>query len=114
VQQKVFTPKCSRCHGFVGSYEGVVAKLTEIESRVRSPLEFEQMPPPKAAQLTDEEKNLLLDWIKAGAPQNSDGGGVTPAPGPSPQPPRDCGDDDDDHEEDDLVTHKKCDKDERK
>lgn len=109
VQEKVFTPKCSRCHGFVESYDGVVARLAGIESRVRSPLEFEQMPPPKAAQLTDEEKNLLLDWIKAGAPENSDGEGVTP--GPSPQPPKDCEDrDDDDHEEDDLVTHKKCDK----
>lgn len=110
VQQQVFAPKCSRCHGFVGSYEGVVAKLTDIESRVRSPLEFEQMPPPKAAQLTDEEKNLLLDWIKAGAPENSDGG--APSPDPAPPPPKDC--DGDGHEEDDLVTHKKCDKEERK
>lgn len=112
VQQKVFAPKCSRCHGFVASYESVVPMLTEIESRVRSPLEFEQMPPPRATQLTEEEKNLLLDWIKAGAPEKSDGGGVAPAPGPNPapQPPKDCEDD----EEDDLVTHKKCDKDERK
>lgn len=113
VQQKVFAPKCSRCHGFVGSYEGVAARLTEIESRVRSPLEFEQMPPPKAPQLTEEEKNLLLDWIKAGAPETSDGGETTPAPGPAPQPPPD-GCEDGDHEEDDLVTKKRCDKDERK
>lgn len=100
VQQKVLTPKCARCHGgMVSSYANVVPMLTEIESRVRSPLEFEQMPPSRAPQLTEEEKNLLLDWIKAGAPENSDGGGVAPAPGPAPEPPpRDC---DDDHEEDD-------------
>jgi len=71
VQQQVFTPKCAKCHGgMVGSYEKVVGNLTEIESRVRSTFEWEQMPPPRASQLTEEEKNLLLDWIKAGAPRS--------------------------------------------
>lgn len=107
VQQKVFTPKCARCHGgMVSSYANVVPMLTEIESRVRSPLEFEQMPPARAPQLTEEEKNLLLDWIKAGAPETSDGGGVNPAPGPTPKPPpKDCEDDDD---EDDFTVTKDC------
>jgi uncharacterized membrane protein len=101
VQQQVFTPKCAKCHGgMVGSYENVVAKLTEIESRVRSTFEWEQMPPPRASQLTEEEKNLLLDWIKAGAPQAGEG----EAPAPAPLPPREC-----EGGDDDLVTHKKCD-----
>lgn len=72
VQEKVLTPKCARCHGgMMGSYESVVANLTEIESRVRSAFEFDQMPPARAPQLNEEEKNLLLDWIKAGAPENT-------------------------------------------
>jgi uncharacterized membrane protein len=108
VQQQVFTPRCAKCHGgMVGSYESVVAKLTEIESRVRSTFEWEQMPPPRASQLTEEEKNLLLDWIKAGAPQVGEGEAPAPRPDPSPAPPKNC--DDDDHDDDDLVTHKKCD-----
>jgi uncharacterized membrane protein len=72
VQQEVLKPKCAGCHGkMVSSYEGVLANLQEIERRVRSTT-FDQMPPDWAEEgLTEAEKSLLLDWIKAGAPEHN-------------------------------------------
>jgi uncharacterized membrane protein len=72
VRDSVLVPKCARCHSaLVNSYDEVLVNLSEIASRVRSPFDFDQMPPPRAAQLTEEEKNLLLDWIEAGAPKEA-------------------------------------------
>jgi uncharacterized membrane protein len=92
VSAQVFQPKCARCHsGMLSSYESVVANLTQIESRVRSTLDFEKMPPPRAAQLTQEEFLLLTDWIKAGAPKG-DQNSPNPPTNPTPTPPP-CEDD---------------------
>lgn len=70
LRDSVLIPKCARCHSeMVNNYDSLVSDLLEIESRVRS-TSFDQMPPLRAAQLTEEEKNLLLDWIEAGAPKD--------------------------------------------
>lgn len=94
VNRDVFQPKCARCHsGMMSSYERVVANLNLIEMRVRSTFDFEKMPPPRAPQLTNEELNLLLDWIQAGAPKDGPANPTDPnnpndptQPQPSPQP----------------------------
>lgn len=105
VRDSVLVPKCARCHSqMVNNYDSVVANLTEINSRVRSEFDFDQMPPARAAQLTVEEKNLLLDWIAAGAPLNS----TAPSPPgqplpPAPPPTKPPGCDDDDHDDDHLT-----------
>jgi uncharacterized membrane protein len=92
VNAQVFQPKCARCHsGMMASYESVVANLTQIESRVRSTLDFDKMPPARAPQLTQEEFLLLTDWIKAGAPRG-DQNSPNPPTNPTPTPPP-CEDD---------------------
>lgn len=81
VQSKVLTPKCARCHGgMMGSYERVVANLGAIDSMVSAG----QMPPARAAQLSEDEKQLLLRWIAMGAPK--EGEAANPAPPPAPRP----------------------------
>lgn len=67
VNQKVFAPKCVQCHKGFTTYEGVMEKIQKIELKVANNL----MPPPdKAAPLTNEERALVLDWIRLGAPRN--------------------------------------------
>jgi hypothetical protein len=85
VKAEVFTPRCARCHsGMVSTYEKVIANLSAIESKIASG----QMPPARAAALTDAEKQLVLRWIALGAPEM--GGGeekINPAPPRRPAPP---------------------------
>lgn len=67
VNQRVFTPKCVQCHKGFATYEGILEKIQKIELKVANNL----MPPPdKAAPLSNEERALVLDWIRLGAPRN--------------------------------------------
>ncbi|RZA07232.1 MAG: hypothetical protein EOP11_08300 [Proteobacteria bacterium] len=66
VKETVFTPRCARCHsGMVKTYANVIENLTAIELKISSG----QMPPARAAGLTEEEKQLVLRWIAMGAPE---------------------------------------------
>ena len=79
VKAAVFEPHCIRCHGSSGgvsltSYASVVNSLSRIQAAVNSGA----MPPSGA--LPQDTKNLLNQWISAGAPetgQGSAGGTVT-------------------------------------
>lgn len=68
LNQKVFTAKCTSCHGTSGgvnleSYVEVVKHLPEIKNSV-----FVTLSMPKKDFLSDEEKRLLWNWIQMGAP----------------------------------------------
>lgn len=68
IQSMVFAPKCARCHsGMVGSYDAVIANLSEIGRRVQLS-GAGMMPPASASALSEAEKNALLSWIANGAP----------------------------------------------
>lgn len=68
VQQSVFLVRCQNCHQASGAftfedYKTVKSMLAKVENRVFS---IADMPPGRP--LSDEQKNLLLDWIEDGAP----------------------------------------------
>ncbi len=58
----VFQPRCTRCHSEFNSYETVLRDIRRIEEEVRT----NRMP--EGAPLSQEEKNLLFNWIEQGAP----------------------------------------------
>lgn len=71
ISAKIFDAKCTSCHGSSGnvsleSYESVKANLSKIENTV-----FVEQTMPKRGSLTSEEKRLLWNWIKIGAPLES-------------------------------------------
>lgn len=69
IKQKVFAAKCLRCHGAeLDTFEHTLPLIKDIEFRVQDIGGFDQMPPANRTQLTDEEKNMLLEWIRSGAP----------------------------------------------
>jgi cytochrome c5 len=73
----VLRERCIRCHSkhdWMNDYAQVRASLASIEDEVGSG----RMP--KGKPLTAEEKDLLLGWIRAGAPQF-----VEAAPAPAPE-----------------------------
>jgi|GEM_PF-7118402 len=70
VKAKVLDPKCLRCHkAELDTFEHTAPLIKDIEFRIQDIGGFEQMPPPNRPQLTDEEKNMLLEWIRSGAPK---------------------------------------------
>jgi mono/diheme cytochrome c family protein len=80
VKNEVLQPRCIKCHGDYGDYQVVKAKINAITALVR----IDVMP--KDGPLEAGQKQLLLAWSAAGAPQN---GGVTaPSPNPNPGPPQ--------------------------
>jgi len=94
VNQAVFQGfHCVTCHGagsstgvFLDSYSDVMPSIPLIKSVIESGI----MPP--SAPLPTAEKEMILDWIAAGAPEflNSpapSGGPATPVPDPTPLPP---------------------------
>jgi len=105
VQSRVFIPKCARCHaGMMANADSVRANLSAIDRMVSSGA----MPPARAPQLTEEERQLVLRWIASGAPE----GAVPSERPPSARPEGGChglirhGDsDDNDHHEDDHEEH---------
>lgn len=68
VYSRVLEQKCQRCHTDsdldVRSYSSVKANASRIAEVVAS----KQMPRPPLV-LTNDEESLLLDWIRAGAPE---------------------------------------------
>ena len=76
VDPQVFQVSCVPCHRPGGeeskipftSYQQISVWATEIHNQV---FEACAMPPPGAAQtLTDPQRQLLLDWLACGAPDN--------------------------------------------
>lgn len=70
VKTKVLDVKCLRCHKEeFDTFEHTAPFIKDIEFRIQDIGGTEQMPPPNRPQLTEEEKNLLLEWIRSGAPK---------------------------------------------
>lgn len=70
VKAKVFDGKCLRCHQEeLDTFEHTRPFLKDIEFRVQDIGGEGQMPPPNKAQLTPGELQLVLDWIRSGAPE---------------------------------------------
>ncbi len=68
VKAKVFDRKCATCHATrFANFENTRPWIREMDARIRSEFAFEQMPPPHAPQLSAEEKDLVLEWIRTGA-----------------------------------------------
>lgn len=80
VQTSILGPKCSKCHGWVSSYEGVAALVDQIAARTASNNPGFMMPPPGEGPLTAEQRSGLQAWIAAGAPRVAEGGAGPPAP----------------------------------
>ena len=88
--QQVLQAKCQRCHGDPVE-EGAPFSLVTLEDlkrdtasgpvyeRVLRALETEYMPPdfltldPPVQELTDDELDVLLEWVEAGAPAENAG-----------------------------------------
>ncbi len=73
VESHVLEPKCAICHNpntdfDICSYNVAFALKDTILQRINSTGRG-QMPPPGAPALTPEEKSLLIQWIRAGAPE---------------------------------------------
>lgn len=71
VYSKIIEPKCTNCHGDSGkvnleNYENIVSNLETIKKTV-----FIEKNMPKKGSLTFEEKRMLWNWIKMGAPKDS-------------------------------------------
>jgi uncharacterized membrane protein len=70
IKAKVFDAKCMRCHkAELDTYENTRPFIKDIEFRIQDIGGEFQMPPPNRPQLTDQEKNLVLEWIRSGAPE---------------------------------------------
>lgn len=85
VYQSVFRVHCLSCHGTSGGvsladYPSTLAAISKIKTMIES----NQMPPRKP--LPAEKRQLLLDWIQAGAPENAVGPSPNPEPTPEPSP----------------------------
>lgn len=92
VRQRVFIPNCVLCHGDSGgvnleSYAAIKANLSKIEKAV-----FVDKTMPKSRPLGATELKILAAWIKAGAPETTEGaepdlpGTESPVPSASPSP----------------------------
>lgn len=71
ISSRILEAKCTSCHGSSGnvnleSYDAVKTNLAKIQTSV-----FVEQTMPKRGTLTTEEKRLLWNWIKSGAPLNS-------------------------------------------
>lgn len=78
VMEKVMANNCVNCHSQEGgnrgelnleTYENVVQVLTEIREQVSD----RTMPPRRAPPLSDEQIQLIIAWIDAGAPEKAEG-----------------------------------------
>ncbi|MGE0763734.1 MAG: hypothetical protein AB7N80_10695 [Bdellovibrionales bacterium] len=72
INSRILEAKCTSCHGNSGrvnleSYESVKLNLKKIQTSV-----FIERTMPKRGSLTAEEKRLLWNWIKIGAPLESE------------------------------------------
>ncbi len=67
VKNKVFVARCTVCHQQYNNYQNVVTELKSIQDAVIS----DRMPK-SGGPLTSLEKEILLTWIDAGAPEKVD------------------------------------------
>lgn len=69
----VFAAKCATCHSGAADGPWPLADYDHVASwqgEIRSQLLSCSMPPPDAgASITDEERMLILTWLRCGAPQ---------------------------------------------
>lgn len=64
-QREIFASKCVRCHkSIMANLDAFQPYLADAASRISSELDFERMPPPNRPQLTEDELNNLLTWLK--------------------------------------------------
>ncbi len=69
IKSKVLDPKCLRCHkSDFDTFEHTAPLIKDIEFRIQDIGGDFQMPPPNKPQLSEEEKALVLEWIRSGAP----------------------------------------------
>lgn len=71
INSRILQPKCVSCHGSSGdvnleSYDSIKSNLSKIQEAV-----FTEGTMPKRGALTSEEKRLLWNWIRMGAPMQS-------------------------------------------
>ena len=71
INSRILQPKCVSCHGGSGdvnieSYDSIKSNLSKIQEAV-----FVTETMPKRGALTSEEKRLLWNWIRMGAPRES-------------------------------------------
>lgn len=64
VKARIFEPYCIECHGRYEKYEKVLSRLKDIQDAVETNRMPKESPP-----LAPELKQLLADWIRAGAPE---------------------------------------------
>ena len=72
VMEKVISPNCLKCHSESGQNKGDVnletyEKVFENRFEVKSNIEDGSMPNKKGTPLTDEQKELILDWLTQGS-----------------------------------------------
>jgi hypothetical protein len=89
--QEIFQANCSACHDWATSYEGItdpsrLVKGSPEASAVYTTVASDSMPP-MDPKLTHAQKNLIRDWIAAGAPSGSEPIAQAPPPEPSKQGP---------------------------
>lgn len=91
VMEKVMVKNCLNCHSNAGgnrgglnleTYEDVIAVAAEIKDLVSS----RTMPPRRMTALTDQQIQLLVEWIDAGAPLKAVPDEPVPEPNPEPTP----------------------------
>jgi hypothetical protein len=89
--QEIFQANCSACHDWAGSHAGItdpsrLVKGSPEASAVYNMVASDAMPPTEA-KLTLAQKNLIRDWIAAGAPSGSEPIAQAPAPESAKQGP---------------------------
>jgi mono/diheme cytochrome c family protein len=85
--QEIFQTNCTACHDWAGSYEGItdpsrLVKGSPEASAVYTMVASDTMPMTEP-KLTPDQKNLIRDWIAAGAPSGSEPIAQAPAPEPA-------------------------------
>lgn len=93
VMEKVIQPKCLECHAAAGGNRGGVNLETYAAvflnlADVKADIEDGSMPK-RRQPLTQAQKDLILNWIAAGAPEKANSPTPTPTPAPvtpAPQP----------------------------
>ncbi len=68
LKEKVFKPKCLACHAGFAKYSNVFAEKDGINDYA---VVTQMMPPTNSSSLTEDEKQLLKDWLSVGAPEKS-------------------------------------------
>lgn len=82
VTDRVFAPQCISCHGSSGgvslrAFDAVKANIRRIEQTV-----FVEGSMPKDSRLSEEQMAYLWNWIRIGAPEFAQDGGVINPPDP--------------------------------